>query len=225
LPGFDFIFILGTPLTLVLALAVAVVIGIRLRLELGRFAALIIFTVYLVGVANFVLLPLRSEPALSEAMGPIELDRLLNVKPFFLPGADAMTDEQLYLNILLTVPFGFGLPFVAPISLKAVIVAGVLFSLGIEIAQAVADVTGLALPTWSVDINDVILNSLGVVIGVALFAAAHTVYRAKLGRLPAAHLGPWRHFHETLVAGRSASSTKHKTVRIEQRLSGHQSDG
>jgi glycopeptide antibiotics resistance protein len=72
------------------------------------------------------------------------------------------------LNILLMVPFGFGLPFITNLRMKRVIVAGALFSIGIELLQLI---TGLiAQMTFRVtDINDVLFNTIGVVIGYTLF--------------------------------------------------------
>ena len=64
--------------------------------------------------------------------------------------------------------------------------------------QDLADALYLAGPTWSVDINDVLLNSLGVVIGYSVIRLTGTLYAAMVGRLPVAR-GPWAHFHDTLV--------------------------
>lgn len=199
-------FSLGTPVALTLALSAVILVGLLVHLETGRFIATLVFTVYLVGVANFALLLLRSDPALSEAVGSTDLSRLLGVTPFFLPGAEPLTNDQLYLNILLTVPFGLGLPFVLSVSPRTVVMLGVLFSVGIELAQGIADVTGLALPTWSVDINDVLLNSFGVMVGVGCFFLAHLAYRGVFGDLDAHKMGPWKHFHTTLASGRASVS-------------------
>ena len=95
-----------------------------------------------------------------------------------------MPTWQTWLNILLTVPFGFGLPFVLDVRGRDVVLIGILFSLGIEVAQLLADGFYLALPTWTVDINDVLLNSLGVVVGYVAFLIARAVYRTTLARLP-----------------------------------------
>jgi glycopeptide antibiotics resistance protein len=175
-------------------------------MEWGRLAAVVLFTIYLVGVANFVILPLQVEPDLVRDVGAPEIWRLINLEPVFMPGADQLSSEQLYLNVLLTVPFGFGLPFVASLSLLSVVGIGVLFSLGIEAAQLLADATQLALPPWSIDINDVITNSLGVVIGVVLFVIAGAIYRSLAAGLDSSRLGIWAHFHRTLVDGRSPRS-------------------
>jgi hypothetical protein len=64
--------------------------------------------------------------------------------------------------------------------------------------QLLADALYLALPTWSVDINDLILNSLGVFVGYTAFRLSSAIYRATIGRMPVRR-GPWAHFHDTMV--------------------------
>ena len=94
-----------------------------------------------------------------------------------------MPTSQALLNILLTVPFGFGLPFVVCLRGRYILAVGILFSIGIELAQLMVDALYLALPTWSVDINDGLLNSLGVALGYGAFRAASALYAATIGRL------------------------------------------
>ena len=197
-------FALTTPIVLAGALVLVVVVGLWRRLDLGRLAAVAIFAVYLVGAAHFVLLPLEYDPELARAVGPIDLARLIEQTPFFFPGGDALSQDQLLLNVLLTVPFGFGLPFVRDARGREVLLIGFVFSLGIELAQLTADALYLALPTWSVDINDVLLNSLGVAIGYGAFRVVSAAYAGTLGRLPVGR-GPWAHFHEALAHSRSGS--------------------
>jgi glycopeptide antibiotics resistance protein len=76
--------------------------------------------------------------------------------------------ETSLLNILLLIPFGFGLPFVTNFRMKKTVVIGTLFSIFIEFMQLI---TGLiANITFRVaDINDVIFNTVGVAIGYILF--------------------------------------------------------
>ena len=188
-----------TPLVLVVAIAIVTAVGARRRVELGHLIAVVIFSVYLVGVANFVILPLEHDPELARAVGPIPIERLIELTPFFLPGGEPLSREQLLLNVLLTVPFGFGLPFLVRTKVSHVLVVALLFSLGVELAQLVADVLYLALPTWSVDINDVLLNTLGVVVGYSMFRVLGYAYRHTLGSLRLRQ-GPWAHFHDTLMA-------------------------
>jgi glycopeptide antibiotics resistance protein len=187
--------------TLAVLLLVVVLLGAAgatRRLRWGHWAATATFAVYLVGVANFVILPLTFDPRAAEAAGPIDLGRLVELRPFFLSGVDAMPLSQAFLNILLTVPFGFGLPFVVRLRPRALVGVGVLFSVGIEAAQLGADALHLALPTWSIDVNDVILNTTGVIVGYVVFRLCGLLYAHSAGRLPVRR-GAWAHFHDVLV--------------------------
>lgn len=73
------------------------------------------------------------------------------------------------LNVLLLVPFGFGLPFLAKLHAKQVVAAGALLSAAIELLQLL---TGqLTDMTFRVaDVNDVIFNTIGAAIGYWAYA-------------------------------------------------------
>jgi glycopeptide antibiotics resistance protein len=192
------VFTLSTELLLI---AVGIALGTLAasrKLSSGHWLAVSIFAIYLVGVAHFALLPLTYNPDVAREFGPMDVGRLIELRPFFLSGADVMPASQAGLNVLLTVPFGFGLSFVTKVRGRDVLLAGVLLSVGIEGLQLLADALYLALPTWSVDINDVILNSLGVFTGYGAFRLSSVIYRATIGRLPVRR-GAWTHFHDTLA--------------------------
>ncbi|WP_370866928.1 VanZ family protein [Paenibacillus chitinolyticus] len=79
----------------------------------------------------------------------------------------------MYNNILLSVPFGFGLPFLRKVSFKRMFLAGVMFGLAIEGAQMVLSLL-IRAGYRTVDVNDVLLNFIGVMLGYGcyrLFAA------------------------------------------------------
>jgi glycopeptide antibiotics resistance protein len=80
------------------------------------------------------------------------------------------------LNILLLIPFGFGLPFITDFRMKKIVVIGALFSIVIELLQLI---TGfMAKITFRIaDINDVIFNTVGVAIGYILFVGFMRIYR------------------------------------------------
>jgi glycopeptide antibiotics resistance protein len=80
------------------------------------------------------------------------------------------------LNILLLIPFGFGLPFITNYRMKKIVVIGALFSIIIEFMQLI---TGfIAKITFRIaDINDVIFNTVGVAIGYLLFVGFVRTYR------------------------------------------------
>jgi glycopeptide antibiotics resistance protein len=80
------------------------------------------------------------------------------------------------LNVLLLLPFGFGLPFITNYRLMKIVIIGALFSIAIELLQLT---TGLmANITFRVaDINDVIFNTVGVAVGYILFIGFVRMYR------------------------------------------------
>jgi len=80
------------------------------------------------------------------------------------------------LNILLLIPFGFGLPFITNYRMKKIVGIGALFSIVIEFMQLI---TGfMAKITFRIaDINDVIFNTVGVAIGYLLFVGFVRIYR------------------------------------------------
>ena len=98
----------------------------------------------------------------------------INLIPFITLTPQDLTTSLL--NILLLIPFGFGLPFITNDRMKKVVVMGALFSIVIELLQLVTGV--LAKMTFRVaDINDVIFNTVGAAIGYILFVGFVRLYR------------------------------------------------
>jgi glycopeptide antibiotics resistance protein len=138
-----------------------------------------IFYVYIFKVLDYTLFQFQSL-LLLKLFTP---DLILNGQP---AGANlnlipliALTPEALktsLLNILLLVPFGFGLPLLTSFRGRKVIVVGALFSVVIEFLQLI---TGfMASLTFRVaDINDVIFNTVGVAVGYVVFVGFVRIYR------------------------------------------------
>jgi uncharacterized membrane protein len=79
------------------------------------------------------------------------------------------------LNILLFIPFGFGLPFVTKLQMRKVVITGALFSIAIELLQLLTGI--IAHMTFrTADINDVIFNTTGAAIGYLLFILFIRIY-------------------------------------------------
>jgi glycopeptide antibiotics resistance protein len=91
----------------------------------------------------------------------------LNLVPLInLTSADLQVS---LLNILMLMPFGFGLPFVAKrVHFRKAVLSGALFSFCIELSQLIS---GLVSKTAFriADVNDIIFNTLGAAIGFGLF--------------------------------------------------------
>ena len=94
----------------------------------------------------------------------------VNLVPFYFGGCYylPLCLRNIYLNILLTIPFGFGISFVAKVKHKDVIWVVVAVGLVFEFSQLIVSLV-FRSPFRVVDINDVILNAVGVWLVYALF--------------------------------------------------------
>jgi glycopeptide antibiotics resistance protein len=152
-------------------------IGIITFLQLKKkkgFIYLMFFTlfyVYIVKVLDYTLFQFQSLLLLKYFVtGLILHGQMIGKSTNFIP-IILLTPQDLktsFLNILLFVPFGFDLPFITNFRMRKIITIGALFSIGIEFLQFT---TGyLAKITFRIaDINDVIFNTVGVVVGYILF--------------------------------------------------------
>lgn len=160
-----------------------------LRLKKGKSVAyLVFFTIfylYLFKVLDYTLFQFQSLLLLERFMPDLILNGLSAGKSVNLVPLVTLILEDLktsLLNILILVPFGFGLPFVTNLRMKQVVVAGALTSVAIELLQLA---TGLLADTTFriADVNDVIFNTAGAAIGYMLFVGFVRNYRyASRGR-------------------------------------------
>jgi glycopeptide antibiotics resistance protein len=138
-----------------------------------------IFYVYMVKVLDYTLFQFQSLILLKYFMPGLILNGQAVGKDLNLIPLITLTPQDLetsLLNILLLMPFGFGLPFITDYRMKKIVVMGAFFSIVIESLQWV---TGfMAKITFRIaDINDVIFNTLGVAIGYILFVGFLRFYR------------------------------------------------
>ena len=160
-------------------LGIVVVLRRKDRKSLVYLAYFTVFYIYFYKVLDYTLFQFQSliilryfNPNLilrgESATKQINLVPLLTLTP-----KDAKTS---LLNILLLVPFGFGLPFITHYRMKQVVVRGMLFSIAIELLQLISGL--MAGITFRVaDINDVIFNTAGAAIGYMLFVGFVRFYR------------------------------------------------
>jgi glycopeptide antibiotics resistance protein len=138
-----------------------------------------IFYIYIVKVLYYTLFQFQSLILLKHFIPNLMLNGQAAGKSLNLIPLITLTQEDLktsLLNILLMIPFGLGLPFIANFRMKRIVVIGALFSIVIELLQFL---TGyMAKITFRVaDINDVIWNTVGVAIGYILFLISMRIYR------------------------------------------------
>ncbi|MCU7502982.1 MAG: VanZ family protein [Ignavibacteria bacterium] len=138
-----------------------------------------IFYVYLYKVFDYTLFQFQSLLLLKHFVPNLMLNGLRAEKSLNLIPLATLTPGDVktsLLNVLLMVPFGFGLPFITNFRMKRVALAGALFSIAIELLQLISGF--MADITFRVaDINDVIFNTLGAAIGYMIFALFVRMYR------------------------------------------------
>ncbi len=130
-----------------------------------------VFSIYLFKVLDYTLFQFQSLLLLKYFMPHLILNGQTAGEAVNLIPLIALSTEDLktsFLNVLLFVPFGFGLPFITNYFIKKIVIMGALFSILIELLQFL---TGyIAKITFRIaDINDILFNTMGVVIGYILF--------------------------------------------------------
>ena len=180
-------------------LAILVVLLIALRRR-GMFYLFFfsIFWVYLLVLVSVTVFPIplgmdggfRSGTIWSQIVSMFKFSGLNLIPLYFgncwdLPRACA---TGIYENILMTVPFGFGINFIARLRKRDFIWLALAVGLVIETAQFTLDVI-LGGVYRSVDVNDVLFNGLGVWIGVGLFFGFARLFMAITERFEIRHTG------------------------------------
>lgn len=158
---------------------ICIVTFLRLKKSLAYLIFFTIFYIYIVKVLDYTLFQFQSLIVLKYFVPDLILNgqtagKAVNLIPFITLTAQDLTTSLL--NILLLIPFGFGLPFITNYRMKKIVVIGMLFSIVIEFMQLI---TGyMAKITFRIaDINDVIFNTVGVAIGYILFVGFVHIYR------------------------------------------------
>ncbi|WP_409509189.1 VanZ family protein [Bacillus spizizenii] len=168
----------NVPVILISALFV-IVFGIRFLRNRNKDSLLrnfyyILFGIYLSYVVSFTLFPLPYQTELKELM----IDENLGVSNNLLPFAGIIESIQdgyyqdlitIALNILLFIPFGFALSILfEKLKKTSIILIGFFSSLVIESLQFTYS-QYLGYNYRSFDVNDLIMNTLGTLIGVLIF--------------------------------------------------------
>jgi glycopeptide antibiotics resistance protein len=153
-------------------LGVALFLRVRKRKSFVYVLFFTIFYVYIIAVLDYTIFQFQSLLLLNY-LSPHHLilkgntvAESVNLIPLIaLRLADAKTS---LLNILMLVPFGFGLPFITQLQIKRVVIMGAVFSITIELLQLLTG--AMAHMTFrTADINDVLFNTIGTAIGYVLF--------------------------------------------------------
>lgn len=151
----------------VVMLAGLLVVAWQRKRHFGYVIGCAIFGLYVLVLVDVALFPIPLSGAYAEMLREERTwSGFINLIPlnFNLSEMPHLVYQQIFQNILLTVPFGLGIYFVAPARAKTLMWLGA----GVELGQVVISLV-LGYPYRVLDVNDVLLNALGVVIGYGLF--------------------------------------------------------
>ncbi len=149
-----------------------------------------IFGIYLLFVIRNTLFPLHIAGGFADAMRAGSFMSGFNLIPFNFPYSPEISSItlELGLNIVLLVPFGFGLSFLVPFRAKNVFWLAPAVGISIEAIQLVISLI-IGYPYRVIDINDAIMNTLGFLIGYGIFRLFAWLYIAMTHRLNIEHVG------------------------------------
>lgn len=138
----------------------------------GYCLAFAMFYFYLLALVGLTLFPIPILEGEESRQTATHILSRVNFIPFnfghLFELSSGVIRNELTGNILLTIPFGLGFPFLVQIRVRAIPWLALVTGLAIETAQLLIS---LAIGTVyrSVDINDVLLNSTGVLLGYLFF--------------------------------------------------------
>jgi glycopeptide antibiotics resistance protein len=141
----------------------------RRRFPVGRLVAVGTFATYLLLVSKYTIFPLWLDSAyIEEFRSQTDFFDGVNLIPFKGWSLRYLISIQGWGNVALGVPFGFVYPFVVRVGgWRQIARYGVTFAAAIELTQlAISLLYGFAYRV--IDVNDVLLNFTGVMIGYAL---------------------------------------------------------
>ncbi len=165
-----------------------------------------VFWVYLLVMVGMVLFPIpRLTPADADSWSQRArwIFEKINLIPFDYSRYVYVPHMYIFLrdvvaNILLTMPFGFGFSFVVRLRAKRVPALAILAGVGIETAQLIADLI-LGMNYRSVDINDSIMNAIGVMLGYVIYRLIAWCYLRIMEKYNPGRHGLWAYIYHICI--------------------------
>lgn len=136
-----------------------------------------IFGAYAFWAIDKVFFPIEVNGLYVDVMRKEPLFSRINFIPLYFGkyGLTPASFAGILNNILLTIPVGFGLNFIAKLKAKNFVALAFALGLGFEMGQLILSLL-LRYPYRTIDVNDVILNATGVLIGYGLFRIFASLY-------------------------------------------------
>lgn len=150
-----------------------------------------LFWLYIMAVMDKVFFPVYIDGNMVDGMRQIPLTSHIHLVPFYLDRPYPLNDyacHQIVMNVLLTIPFGFGINFISRTNMRRVLWISVAVGLGIEFIQLFISLL-LQYPYRVIDINDALLNAFGIIVGYGIFRGFAWIYLTLTRKLKIEHQG------------------------------------
>ena len=144
---------------IVLYCLIALVMKLKFKKSYTYLFCFTVMYIYICNVINLTQFPIYIDDDQRKAFGGQNVWRDMNLIP--LKHGFSMTS---FYNVLMTIPLGFGLPFIIKVSLKKVMYIGLAVGLLFEMGQLLTALYA-GYTFRFVDVDDVIFNFLGTLIG------------------------------------------------------------
>lgn len=160
----------------------------------SRLLFVFLFAFYLLCVVNWTIFPIHILPY--RAVQGRFMDGV-NLIPFHFGSGMrlAYALPGIVLNTLLTMPIGFGISFITRFRPRDLFWLVAAFGFGIEGMQLLISLL-LGYPYRAIDVNDVIFNSLGLLLGYGFFRLFAWGYAAISNRLNLRLKGLFSYIHQ-----------------------------
>ena len=155
----------------IVVLAILLVMVWHRKHNLPYLVCFSVFSVYLLIALDKTFFPLPISGSYADAMRQqASFTSFINLIPFYFGpfGTLSSAVSTMILNVILTIPFGFGVNFVTQVRAKRFLWLAPAIGFGIEAAQLAVSLM-LGYPYRVVDINDVLMNAVGIWIGYGSF--------------------------------------------------------
>lgn len=155
----------------IIYIVLLLIMTMRLKKNLHFLTFFTLFFIYIVYVIDITQFPIYSTDIEREIIGSVGLNNGINLVPL----KDFYNMTSVY-NIILFIPFGFLLPFILKRNFQKTILLGFSFSFAVEMLQLIIAII-VGYPSRVTDINDLIFNTLGSVIGFIFFSIFSKIFK------------------------------------------------
>jgi glycopeptide antibiotics resistance protein len=156
-----------------------------------------IFWIYLLYVVSVVVFPF---PVIGIPAGEI-FRPSINLIPLYFGSCGVLANicyMNIIGNILITMPFGFGINFIVRVKARNILWLALVIGLLFEATQLIISLI-FKSSFRSIDINDVILNAIGVLLGYGCFMVFARLYLTVTQRFKFKNAGIFEYIHNIAV--------------------------